>query len=169
MWLSVWCRMLLSKKACLDSLDWHSRLIVISLLMASATPFLHVSSRHSLLCLCLKFLITNTDSSWPNSIIFLSLKRWAPPVPAETKSSSWRLSHSLPLESFSVTSWSLCSWWRLRSNTSCQNSAIMLRCCPFCPAPSGWSGDSSSHTTSGWRMLTGWGNEQMAETKCRMQ
>lgn len=40
MWFSVWCRMFLSKKACLESLDQHTRLIVISLIMASAIPFL---------------------------------------------------------------------------------------------------------------------------------
>lgn len=139
MWLSVWCRMLLSKKACLESLDRHTRLIVISLVTASAIPFLHVSSRHSFRYLCLEFLITSTntsmDSSWPNLNIFLSLKRWALTAPAEAKSFSWRLPHSLPLKSFSVTSWSLCSWWCLRSNTSCQNPVIMLRCCPFCPVP----------------------------------
>lgn len=140
MWLPVWCRVLLSRKACLQSLDGHTRLIVIWLLTAWPNS-LHVSGRHSLHCLCL-VLITTTNSNmcFMTQLKYLSLWKDVPWLP------HWKWiffltpsPRSLLLMSFSVTSsltcCSMCSWWYLRPNTSCQNHVIMLRCCLFGPIP----------------------------------
>lgn len=97
------------------------------------------------------------------------LKRCALIPPAESKSAVVLPTlFMLPSVTFWLTCRSLCSGGCLRSNTSCQNSVIMLSCYLFCPTPLGSDIDSSSHTTSVQGIVIQWGNEQMAETKCRM-